>query len=999
VSVPRIDEAQGHVEFRNRECIVKDKMGNIIGKGNLFDRLYLLEARAKLVGQEKANYASPNKLTWDQWHRRFGHIGISSLEQLDRDKMVDGMAIDHTSIASKSCEACIKAKHAHAPFPKEAEHRSETAGERIMSDVWGPTSTRSSGGYYYYISFTDDAKRFSDVKFLVDKKDAVPRIKEHGTLINRKFGKYPKWMRFDNGKELVNAETKAWAAEHGIQLEVTAPYSQSQNGVAERFNRTHMELARAMLFAKNLPDFLWDYAVAHANYLCNRAPTRALKGMTPYEAWHGHKPDVSHLREFGCDVWVLDETKNQSKLRPKSNKMIFVGFDDGAKCIHYYDKSTRRVKRTRNYVFNENEEPRELETTDLPGLQDEGEKLDNLPLQTSTKIDQKPITTPLEPRQLNLRHRTIDFTNPPHGRRAPSRINTPTPSALPDITRSTESSHAKTQEQTHLAIEAIMESIFSDATFFSAREEDSMENPKTIEEALNGEEGDQWKKAIDEEMATLKKMGTWELADLPEGRKPIGCKWVFVKKRDEKGNLIKYKARLVAQGFSQKPGIDFSNDGTFAPVMRFETLRTFLAFAASMKWDIKQFDVKGAYLHALLQELIFMDQPHGFDDGSGRVCKLIRAIYGLRQAGNAWNRELNAAMKEIGFIQLKSDPCCYIRRQGEDFEILLVWVDDIISIASNDSRNDIVEQDLGGKFEIKALGRPKMLLGMGINQNPTDNSIKIFQTAYIDSLLKKHGLEDANPVSTPLDPNIKLDLDHDESNNSEMQGEISERVTTSYATLIGSLMYLAIGTRPDIAYSVQRLAQFTQNPKPVHWTAVKRIFRYLKGTRTLGITYEGSNELNNEELNIYCDADWASDSDRKSISGYVITLAGGAVAWSSKKQTTVALSTAEAEYVAATHCAKQVIWHRSLLNEGGIPLPSTSTIFSDNQAAVSIAHHPEHHARTKHINIAHHFLRDLIQNGTLDLVYINTEYNLADIFTKSLPKAVHQDLTYEIRIL
>jgi len=292
-----------------------------------------------------------------------------------------------------------------------------------------------------------------------------------------------------------------------------------------------------------------------------------------------------------------------------------------------------------------------------------------------------------------------------------------------------------------------------------------------------------------------------------------------------------------------------------------------------------------------------------------------------------------------------------------------------------------------------------MLLGMGISQNPEDNSIKLFQTAYIDSLLKKHGLQDANPVSTPLDPNIKLDLNPNESSDPEMQGEISEGVSTGYATLIGSLMYLAIGTRPDIAYSIQCLAQFTQNPKPVHWTAVKRIFRYLKGTRTLGITYDGSNELNTNELNIYCDADWASDSDRKSISGYVITLAGGAVAWSSKKQSTVALSTAEAEYVAATHCAKQVIWHRSLLNEAEMPPPSTSTIFSDNQAAVSIAHHPEHHARTKHINIAHHFLRDLVQNGTLDLVYINTGYNLADIFTKSLSKAIHQDLTYEIGVL
>jgi hypothetical protein len=472
-----------------------------------------------------------------------------------------------------------------------------------------------------------------------------------------------------------------------------------------------------------------------------------------------------------------------------------------------------------------------------------------------------------------------------------------------------------------------------------------------------------------------------------------------VKKHNEKGNLIKYKAQLVAQGFSQKHGIDFSNDGTFALVMRFETLRTFLAFAASMKWDIKQFDVKGTYLHALLQELIFMDQPHGFDDGSGRICKLIRAIYGLQQAGNTWNRELNGAMKEIGFIQLKSDPCCYIRCQGEEFEMLLVWIDDIISIASNCIRNDIVEQDLGRKFEIKALGRPKMLLGMGIDQNPTDNSIKLFQTAYIDSLLKKHGLEDANPISTPLDPNTKLDVDPNDSNDPESQGELTEHASAGYAMLIGSLMYLAIGMRPDIAYSVQNLAQFTQNPKPAHWTAIKRIFRYLKGTRTLGITYSGSDEINNKELNIYCNAHYASDPDRKSISGYVLTLAGGAVTWSSKKQTTVALSAAEAEYVAATHCAKQVIWHRSLLNEAGIPLLMTSTIFWDNQAAVSITHHTEHHVQTKHINIAHHFLCDLIQNGTLNLVYINTEYNLADIFTKSLPKVVHQDLTYEIGIL
>jgi len=192
---------------------------------------------------------------------------ISSLEQLDQDKMVDGMAVNHTSIASRSCKACIKAKHTHTPFPKEAKHRSETAGEHVMSDVWGKADTKSSEGYFYYISFTDDAKRFSDIKFMVDKKDAVPRIKDYATMIEQKFGKFPKWMRFDNGTELVNMETKAWEGQRGIELEVTAPYSQSQNGVAERFNCTHMELAWAMLFAKGLPEFLWDQAIAHANYL------------------------------------------------------------------------------------------------------------------------------------------------------------------------------------------------------------------------------------------------------------------------------------------------------------------------------------------------------------------------------------------------------------------------------------------------------------------------------------------------------------------------------------------------------------------------------------------------------------------------------------------------------------------------------------------------------------------------------------------------------------
>lgn len=351
---------------------MKDRDGTVVGKGYKHQRLYLLAARAVMPMQERANLAASRRLTWDQWHHRYGHIGMTALRQLQKEGLVSGLEIDESSIPSKTCEACIQAKQTHKPFPKEAENRSEIPGERIVSDVWGPARVTSIGGWNYTISFIDDAKRYYTVLFLVRKSDAPLRIKSHIAVVKRKFGKAPRWMRVDNGAELVNAEVRKFAAEEGILIETTAPYSPSQNGIAERFNRSVIELVRAMLIAKNLPAFLWDEAVSHAVYLRNRAPTQALKGMTPYEAWNGLKPDVSHFREFGCDVWVLDEDKNRSKLAPKSKKMVFVGFAEGSKAVRYWDKATRKIKVSRNVAFNENDEPTS-EMVSLPGVPAEGE--------------------------------------------------------------------------------------------------------------------------------------------------------------------------------------------------------------------------------------------------------------------------------------------------------------------------------------------------------------------------------------------------------------------------------------------------------------------------------------------------------------------------------------------------------------------------------------------------------------------------------------------------
>jgi len=388
-----------------------------------------------------------------------------------------------------------------------------------------------------------------------------------------------------------------------------------------------------------------------------------------------------------------------------------------------------------------------------------------------------------------------------------------------------------------------------------------------------------------------------------------------------------------------------------------------------------------------------MHRPPGFEDGSKKVCLLERSLYGLKQAGNVWNHELNRALQSIDFKQLKTDYCCYIKKAENGYSILIFWVDDFLALSTKEELIDDIENDLNKHFKIKSMGQPNILLGIKINIG--NDNITLCQAHYIDCLLDKYGLTNANPVSTPMDPNVKLDMEAKES-----EAEEDPKIEHGYAQLIGSLMYLALATRPDISYVVNRLAQFTSNPKAIHWTAVKRIFRYLKYTKHTKLTYGGKEaEINNTDINFFSDADWGNGSDRKSISGYVTIIAGGAVAWSSKKQQTVALSTAEAEYIATTHAAKQVIWHRSLYSELDFKLPMTSTIFTDNQAAISISHHPEFHARTKHIDINYHFLRDLISAGTVNTVYVNTKDNLADLFTKGLSRIIHQDLTHRIGVL
>jgi len=469
-------------------------------------------------------------------------------------------------------------------------------------------------------------------------------------------------------------------------------------------------------------------------------------------------------------------------------------------------------------------------------------------------------------------------------------------------------------------------------------------------------------------------MGTWRLVEPPKGVKPIPNKWVFAKKKDNQGNITKYKARLVAKGCSQRPGRDYEE--THSPVVRLETLRALLAIAPGNKLFIQQMDVKGAYLNGTLKETVYMRQPEGFEDGTGRVCLLIKPLYGLKQAGRAWNFELDMKLKKHGFTRLRTDSCVYIKRNGEEISIIAVWVDDLLIFATTQTIMDTTKNAIKSEWETTDMGEPSKIVGLEFCF--AKESITISQKLYIEELLKDHGMAQANPVGMPLDPHYVI--------GPNPEGSAGTR-SNPYAVLLGELQYLANATRPDIAFAVNRMASYTANPSPQHMGTLKRILRYLAGTRDLGITYSGTSHSDDNNLFYgYADAAYGNADDCKSTSGYVFIAGNGAITWKSKKQTTIALSSTEAEYIALSEAAREAMWLKQLYNELGFTQRSPILIKGDNDGSIAMTKNPQFHKRSKHIEIRWHWIRDLVQNNDIIVESCRDPEQTADVLTKALSK-------------
>ncbi|GJY51712.1 putative ribonuclease H-like domain-containing protein [Tanacetum coccineum] len=491
----------------------------------------------------------------------------------------------------------------------------------------------------------------------------------------------------------------------------------------------------------------------------------------------------------------------------------------------------------------------------------------------------------------------------------------------------------------------------------------SLEEPKKISEAL---QDDSWVQAMQEELLQFKLQQVWVLVDLPHGMKVIGTKWVYRNKRDERGVVVRNKARLVAQGYTQEEGIDY--DEVFAPVARIEAIRLFLAFASFMGFIVYQMDVKSAFLYGTIDEEVYVSQPPGFvdPDHPKKVYKVVKALYGLHQAPRAWYATLSTFLEKHGYKRGTIDKTLFIKRDKKDIMLVQVYVDDIIFGSTKKSWCDEFEALMKSRFQMSSMGELTFFLGLQVKQNKA--GIFISQDKYVAEILKKFDLVNVKTAITPMETKVALTKDE----------EAVDVDVHLYRSMIGSLMYLT-ASRPDIMFAVCVCSHFQVTPKTSHLNAVKRIFKYLKGKPNLGLWYPRESPF---DLEAFSDSDYGgSNLDRKSTTGGCQFLGQRLISWQCKKQTIVATSTTEAEYVAAANCCGQVLWVQNQLLDYGFNFMNNK-IHIDNESTICIVKNPVYHSKTKHIEIHHHFIRECYEKKLISVEKIHTDLNVADLLTK-----------------
>lgn len=1010
LSVSKIVENDNTVIFNKHGCKVLNADQEVIATGSIVNKMFKLDTISKsneiaCIGKQQANNAL-------LWHKRLGHLNYQSMCQM-RDGAVNGINFKNATNILKNCEICAKGKHARQPFKNSVNNSKQTL-DLIHSDLCGAMETDSIGGAKYFLTFIDDFSRQVFIYFLKNKSEVLPKFIEFIAWAENQHERKIKVFRTDNGTEFCSKNIEDICKKYGIQHQRTVVYTPQQNGVAERMNRTIVEKAKCMLFESNLDKSYWAEATNMAVYIINRSVCSFLSDKTPEEVWTGNKADLSQLKIFGSPTMVHIPKAKRKKWDAKSTKLIFVGYDKDRKGYRCMDPIKKKVTVSRDVIFMENEVGKAITTSgdefrffplidEVEALMEDNDVDIDSTIIDSTLIDlTSPNNTGLGSPILSVHlETTVDPDN--------SSLHSETTMNPNDssVHSETTMNHDNSSDYFDTTLDTTLDDTNADPNYHTRANMNNIpasspktrkqfrklnlnnensnfalltSDPSTLKEALNDDHASKWKLAISEEYNSLIENNTWNLVTLPPGKKPIKCKWVFKSKTDNIGNVVRHKARLVAKGCSQKFGIDYTE--TFSPVVRYCSIRYLISIAAQYDLDILQMDVVTAFLQGDLFDKIYMVQPDLYHDGTDKVCELNKPIYGLKQASHEWNKKLSSVLKTAGYKQSKLDPCIYFLIDGIHMIFLAIYVDDLMIFTNNMDMQNKLKSTLMEKFKMQDVGVAKYCIGIHITRDKTAGNISMDQEGYINQMLNRFGMEDCNPVSTPMNVSIKLT----KAMSPTTEEEREEMVNIPFQEAVGSILYLAQGTRPDIAYAINNISRFNNNPGKLHWLAIKHLFRYLKGTSAAKLTFS---KKENSQLLGYSDADWGSDvDDRRSCTGHVFIKNGGSVSWQSKRQQTIALSSTEAEYMALSSSTQEALWLRQLQWEFWQDTKPTP-ILCDNQSTICLAKNDAFQPRSKHIDIKHHFVREKVENKQISISHVSTTTMVADVLTKALPKQKH----------
>lgn len=929
-----LDKGYEHTENAQRSTFKDSTTGETVAIAEREGKLFKMKFR------QDTSEVCMLTLSLRQWHEKLAHQNVKHVKEILNDKKIK--YIDDWN--GYVCPGCVFGKQHRVSHPIDNKVASNPL-DLIHVDLC-EMNIRSLGGAKYFLLFKDDYTHYRTVYFLAHKSEVASKLDIFMKLIQNQFEKQVKFLKSDQGKEIKNSTTQTILEELGVFHSKSSTYTPQQNGRIEREMRTVVEAARSVIHAKGLNENLWAEAVNYAVFTLNQSGTSSCKGSIPAEMWFGRKMKIENLKIFGCKCYVFIQDRFRGKTEKKSKSGIFVGYDIDAASFRVQLDDDKQIVSSNDVIFDETPDNGESFSQLEQNLD---QRIHNYEEAESSDSRDSDYTDESENESVNL-----DDVFEPEGEQPVGRILRDRQTLKKPARYDSREYDLSTGRRKTAMVGAIHDVKISTA----------------LKDA-------KWKSAIHEEYDSLTRMRTWDLVKLPSGARSLTNRWVLSQKENGK-----HKARLVVRGYEQKEGVDFSE--TFSPVARHHSIRLILSIAASKDMKLMTFDVKTAFLHGDLQETLFMFQPEGFNDGSGRVCRLNKSIYGLKQSPKNWGLKFSSYLKSIGFVDTDDDPCVYYNKNM----IIALHVDD--GLIAGESRAEILDilKKLNEEFEITYDTAPDNCLSyLGMKIEKLENEIVVTQPNYTKKILERFNSNLSNPTAIPMEKGMY-------TNQENFCNDKKLDKAVPFREAIGSLLYLSTISRPDISFAVNYLSRFNNKPMKSHWTMVKRIFSYLQGTINFGISFNGDSKLV-----AYSDSDYAGDPTTRHSTSGVLLMRGGPIVWFTQKQHMLANSTSDAEYRAAVSCIDEVCWIRRLgIELGVVDAKKPTPLLVDNKSAINMlknAHEGKITKGKKHIEIARKFVQQHI-GTTVELKHVPSSEQLADILTKPLPRDNFENLRIKI---